>query len=99
MDKCHSAAWESCTLYMPWLYFRKVAFCRYYVFYPQLVPRIAIIGEIWLIKMRICGTNVPLTTGHLPIVINAVILYDYHSLSNETRSLPGSGALLMICKA
>jgi hypothetical protein len=29
-----------------------------------------------------------LTTGHLPIVINAIILYDYHSLSNETRSLP-----------
>jgi len=49
--------------------------------------------------MRVGGIIVPLTTGHVPIAINAVILYDYHSLSNETRSLPGSGTLLIICKA
>jgi hypothetical protein len=47
----------------------------------------------------ICGTYVPPTTGHLPIAFEAVILYDNHNLGNETRSLPGSGVLLMICKS
>ncbi|MFZ2097635.1 MAG: hypothetical protein WAV05_13460 [Anaerolineales bacterium] len=52
-----------------------------------------------MIKMPICGTTVPPTTGHLPIAIKAVILYDNHSLSNETRSLPGSGNPHLICLA
>ena len=55
--------------------------------------------EIRVYKMRICGTNVPPTTGHLPIAFEAVIIYDYHSLSNETRSLPISGITFTICSA
>ena len=42
-------------------------------------------------KIRNYGTFVPPIMGHLPIAFEAVILYDYHSLSNETRSLPSSG--------
>jgi hypothetical protein len=60
---------------------------------------IAILGEIWVIKMRIYGTNVPPATGHLPIAFKSEILYDRHSLSNETRSLPSPVIKLMICKA
>ena len=47
----------------------------------------------------IFGTNVPPSTGHLPLVFQSVILYDNHSLSNETRSLPGPGNPLLNCLA
>jgi len=43
-------------------------------------------------KCGIFGTGVPPLTGHLPLVFQSAILYDNHSLSNETRSLPNSGA-------
>lgn len=49
------------------------------------------ISRIWLI-----GTSVQSSTGHLPIAFEAVIMYAIHNLSNEARSLPGSGIILMI---
>jgi len=45
----------------------------------------------------IFGTCVPPLTGHLPLVMHSKILYDTYSLSNEIRSLPGSGVKIMIC--
>jgi hypothetical protein len=45
------------------------------------------------------GTNVPPSTGQLPIAFKSEILYDIHSLSSETRSQPGLGITFMICLA
>jgi hypothetical protein len=49
-----------------------------------------------LVISLLCGTIVPLTTGYLPIPFEAKIVYDNHSLSNETQSLLGSGIMLMV---
>jgi hypothetical protein len=52
--------------------------------------------EIWVNQLRFCGTFALPTAGHLPIANKAVILYDKHSLTNETRSQPDTGITLAI---